>query len=449
MARPKARSSMERALSFRASEHVRTMIAWSRQQQDPALGVAKPQASGLDRLRDAVVWLFVAACVLSICEFSGKDYGTAAQRQVYDNTFERIGAIKYPLLVLLAGIELVRGYTARSTPGPATLLYGLFWLSGTAVTLAELPANSCTDGLLLSGLYGMILLVALASRHDARRTCEVWSQAALAVCFAVIIGSLIYYFLGMGFFKNRLRGIVNHPNQLAAFAGMGFCGAYCSFLRRSSPWWILACLVAAGACLLSNSRTGMVGIGATFMALSVIFALGSGSPRHLVGPAVVGLIGLILTQWVFSNVEAREFELSNRADIWQRQWESIAQHPFLGQGFACETDCLRGGFRQAEGSPLTILSASGAVGFCALYGGLLLGMAGVAWSLVGSLRLRRALAWGGPVLAAMALFGFIISITESFFVRLGNLPFYIIAMGALLGPDAVEAEAVESVGERA
>lgn len=374
----------------------------------------------------------IATFVLSVCEFTGADYGSVTFGDSFAGGGNIFQKLKYPLVTALCAFEVVRNLRNGLLIHPATVGFAVFWLIGVLVTLAAYPSNATSDGILRSGLYAIVLALGLACLHDPIGKGRTWLQATALWTLVVVIGSLIWFALGLGFFKGRLRGITVHPNQLSTFAVIATAFWYAKAVHAPRLGAVVFSLAAIACVLLANSRTGMAATAMLVLVVPLIYHQGDGAVKHLALTLVMAVLVALAAAAVFTVVDPRQFDIANRQDIWLRQLAYIQAHPLVGQGFASEFLARDGGFKVAEGSPLTIASATGLTGLLALTTTLMAGLASGWRTCLHALRAGDPNADRPVALLAILMACLMVSMTESFFVRLGNIPFYIMMMACFL-----------------
>ena len=285
------------------------------------------------------------------------------------------------MMAACAMLALSEDACSPSQISRAEQITGWIWLVALVALLCSVPPvidHALTFGL-IAALVAIGLMVAVG-RRIAQPGSGLWTYLALAWWMAAVINSAlgILQYLDLAHalapwvnqpFKGDAFGNLRQRNQFASLTSIGWVALWCLVAKGQDTWmkkpicrWAaglsLALLCAAAAC--SMSRTGalqwMLLPGLSLLWLNRQRKAGQQMSAHLWRLSVAAPLGVLLAsvlmpvlalwvtgEWGASLVlrvagQAQSYAMcASRHVLWSNALDMIAQHPWLGWGWA-ETD---------------------------------------------------------------------------------------------------------------
>ena len=194
--------------------------------------------------------------------------------------------------------------------------------------------------LALTTLFG----VYLGAAFDPQRLVRL-----IAGCFLFLaVSSLVLVFLAPRFGVDHLnnggdwRGAWAEKNTLALFMTLGAVAAVsAAFLGRKGRWmWLAMLALCALLLVMSRGKTALLCFGVSLVAAGIIWLMRRGRLAALATLWVTittgAVAGFILWQSPAAVLAAvgKDPTLTGRTDIWRSVMAQVAEHPWLGFGFA-------------------------------------------------------------------------------------------------------------------
>lgn len=258
---------------------------------------------------------------------------------------------KIVLLATLLGLTCVRGATGALRRRPAALLLVVLSAYIAATVLSAMHATHRAEvarETLKWIEYAAIFIASyLCYAFDPDDALPLWATAVIAA--VVAISALAQEFAGApsGIYIGnaivpRIAGLLDGPNQLAAYITIAFCTLAAWNVMRPNRLGAVALGVVACADILTFSRAGVL----TLLAGVTIVVLWSGSRAWIAWrPAIAGAcVGVAGAVWwaIYAHTpgvlrvslasSAYAGGVGNRSELWNAAWRMFRAHPIFGVG---------------------------------------------------------------------------------------------------------------------
>ena len=264
----------------------------------------------------------------------------------------------------------------------------------------------------------------------------------------VIIGSILFRIVGLGYEKGYFQGMTSHSMILGPFAALAALFCVYQLLANSKGWkrklFYFSLLACALFCVLqAASRTAFIGCIVSILIFLLIYYRHN-LPRYI---KIIASIGLILaltfpfwSQYLDKLLEknqgsSSELSMDSRAEHWQERIREFKRSPIIGIGFAAiDSNSQEGSTFSDDGKVET-----GSSWLCSLSMTGILGFIGIVFIFISSFlkvwKLRHVTPLLSSFLFAVLFFWILHMVAEGYIYAGGSVLFFCVwlLMGVIYG----------------